>query len=395
MEDDLTDRERNQNKGSKNFGSKDTHSYLMNKNNRSNSTQQITGKNNRSKENKSKNSSVSKEEDTIKISKPRNESGSSPSKMQKLHDSNQVFQKNGDSPLHTEIIEDFNPQINQSPNDFICFTECGHNIPKKTLEAEYEKASKNTFFGKMTCIECNTQVNMNSYLTGKMFQCRSRRILDLESQFAQDMFESKFECLICNSEVMVKEGITISCIHRFCLDCFHDYIISMIQEGIVTGIKCPVDDCKYKLSFYETKGVLKEKDLQLFEELITRKYIPKSQEFMITQCLYCSALVEVIKSTKNYRCANCRREYCITCNFNHVGKSCTEYQKTIKLETLIEKIVSCPNCNQIYEMDSKGCNFLQCRCGSYFCRLCKNLLQLADHHGDHYPNGPFANCINS
>lgn len=380
--------------GSKKFNNQSSNSYIMGNFTNSSITYQATDEEtNRSIINKLPTLLLSKEN---KISIPSHLSQSkiaSKASIPVFHDSSPVSQKKGDSPLHTEPIEDPTPVILYNPEDYVIFTECSHKVLKKTLEDEYEKVSKKTFFGKMNCIECNKQVNMTSYLTPKMVRIRAKNIYDLEYQFAQDLFETKFECLICSFEVMVKEGITISCIHRFCLDCFHEYILSMIQEGVVSGIKCPAEGCEYVLSFYETKGVLSGSDLQLFEELITRKYVPKEKDFMITQCLFCSAKAEVKKNTKNYKCVNCKKEYCITCNFNHSGISCTEYQKTIKLDTIVNKIVSCPNCNQVYQSDPQGCHFLQCRCGSYFCRLCQNPLQLKDHHGDHYPDGPFANCI--
>ena len=352
-----------------------------------------------------RNSSESKK-NTVLFSKTKSVSGCSPSrsnfsnleispsKRQKTNESDSILINSENSMMRIDEPIVNNPIPSVEPEEKLTLKECNHFVSKSTLENEYEKVSKSTFFGKMNCMECNTQINMNDYLTDKMIQCRNKVIQDLELRFVNDVFESKFDCQICGCEALVKEGITISCIHRFCFDCFHSYITSMMEEGAVTGIKCPADDCLYKLSFYETKGVLKGKELEIFEQLITRNYKPNEANKRVHECFYCRTLVEVDKNTKNYKCLGCKKEYCMTCNFDHSGITCIEYQKNVKLDLNGVNIITCPNCQQNFEADEKGCNFLQCRCETYFCRLCQKVLQKSDHHGSHYPNGPFLKCIN-
>jgi len=321
---------------------------------------------------------------------------SSPSKRQKTNDSDSALLRSQSSPMQLDAPIKENPSESPEPQKIrkLKLKECNHIISFSILEEKYKEVSKGTFFGKMNCIECNQQINMNDYLTQRMVNCRAKAIQDLELRFVHDVFESVFECQICGSEVLVKEGITIACIHRFCIDCFHAYIISMIEEGAVTGVKCPADDCLYKLSFYETKGVLQGSELELFEELITRNYKPKEINKRLYECLYCRTLVEVDKNTKAYRCIACYKKYCLTCNFDHMGITCAEYQKNLQLDLKGLNIIACPNCKQNFEGDKKGCNFMQCRCGSFFCRLCQKLLEKNDHHGSHYPQGPFLECVN-
>jgi hypothetical protein len=71
-----------------------------------------------------------------------------------------------------------------------------------------------------------------------------RKMLEDEKK-ASALEASVFMCPICRDSVPIDGCVTLSCEHRYCVDCFAGYVESKISEKAVTeaSLRCAIPGC--------------------------------------------------------------------------------------------------------------------------------------------------------
>ena len=202
------------------------------------------------------------------------------------------------------------------------------------------------------------------------------------------------ECPICMSEFENPLEME-NCKHKFCFDCFHSYLVNLININKIDKISCPKKDCPNKeLSEDFFHNYLSDEEYFKYRQFKSQNQIARDPKKIF--CPQCDsyALIDVNKFEKydadnpNYSKSN------LKCMNGHIFCSCGRplhenecYKDEKELKEIIkkEKIKRCPKCGFLIKK-TKGCNHMICGnpiCKYEFCWLCMNEAII-----DHYNLGP-------
>jgi hypothetical protein len=205
-------------------------------------------------------------------------------------------------------------------------------------------------------------------------------------------------CGICMGEI--DDPIIIpNCNHKFCHDCFLDYLINKINTNDIETISCPNYLCnnkKLEENFF--LNLLSEEILFKYQTFKSQNQIRKSPNKI--SCPFCNSYAEIEKKKKNDNnsnnlsdsmislpkqnvlCIENKHEFCSCGRPLHSGK-CTD--DSIKEYMKSKNIKKCPKCLAFIKKDS-GCNHMTCPiCHYEFCWLC-----LKESLPNHYEFGSCA-----
>ncbi|CAK59185.1 unnamed protein product (macronuclear) [Paramecium tetraurelia] len=211
-----------------------------------------------------------------------------------------------------------------------------------------------------------------------------------------------FLCPICYQTYDNKLAFTFpSCFDTFCKNCLKSTFEGRIKEQNVT------------LDIFKCPGCQKMFDQSLIQEFVSeqifKKYCELSIEMnsiygleedeILANCLNeaCREKYVIWKNAEYQKCLKCKMEYCRLCFLpQHKPERTCEEQKLLfqdkvykDLKALL-KACRCPKCNIMVEKTA-GCNFMTCKCGTFFCNLCDIQLEKADHNTHFEGNSPFNN----
>ena len=206
-------------------------------------------------------------------------------------------------------------------------------------------------------------------------------------------------CGICMGEI--DDPIIIpNCNHKFCHDCFLDYILNKINTNDIERISCPNHLCNNKnLDENFFLNLLSEEQIFKFQTFKSQNQIRKSPNKI--SCPFCNSYAEIEKKKKNDNnnsnnlsdsilsfpkqnvyCIEKKHEFCSCGRPLHSGK-CTD--DSIKEYIKSKNIKKCPKCLAFIRKDS-GCNHMTCPiCHYEFCWLC-----LKESLPNHYEFGSCA-----
>ena len=164
----------------------------------------------------------------------------------------------------------------------------------------------------------------------------------------------------------------LSCSHRFCTDCLHNYAEAAVTSGKVLRVKCPQADC--------------DKDLQELEGLLSREMVEKFKRFRKNQLVslepnarWCptpdceNVLRDGSLDRPKMTCPKCKSEVCFKCGeYFHPRKTCGQAaDQAYEMWAKGKDIQHCPVCRRRIEKED-GCNHMQCPACSYqWCWLCR------------------------
>ena len=208
-------------------------------------------------------------------------------------------------------------------------------------------------------------------------------------------YDSKIEnnkCAICLDDVINPVKME-QCNHKFCLDCFKEYLNNLINQNDIEQISCPEDKCTNKsLDFNFFSKYLSEEQLIKYNRLKTRNEI--SRDKLKIFCPLCDSYAKIDKQDKYNPNSESYIKTKLICQKGHEFCSCGRtqhegecYRDGEEFNNLIikEKIKSCPKCGFLIKKNS-GCNHMICgnkSCKYEFCWLC-----LQESLPNHYESGP-------
>lgn len=180
------------------------------------------------------------------------------------------------------------------------------------------------------------------------------------------------------------------CNHKFCNDCFRNYLkIKIMESGSsVDVITCPGHKCKFIVDEC-TIGSLVSMDLySKYTSFVTKSYVDRNPNLKYCPSKKCESIVLLNSSisTSMIHC-NCGLIWCYNCKLEaHWPASCEQIkwyndthhrqnqdpdasEKT--LEWLSKYTQDCPKCKSPIEKNG-GCNHLSCSsCKFQFCWVCR------------------------
>jgi len=201
--------------------------------------------------------------------------------------------------------------------------------------------------------------------------------------------EELFCCPVCWNEVEMEKTFALGCGHRYCEDCWRNYLEQRIlSPGSVESVKstcmtekcrCPIPDSVFSLFIRDKKL------LQKFVDQGVRHFV--SVEPHCKWCPYpgCENImwVDVLATVDPVTCSACHHTYCFNCSDPDIGDHrpclCDVVKKWMEKATdeqenivwMIANTKRCPKCNTAIEKNG-GCMHMTCRkCGHEFCWLCR------------------------
>ena len=186
-------------------------------------------------------------------------------------------------------------------------------------------------------------------------------------------------CTICLDNIDNPVEIE-KCKHKFCYDCFQNYLNNLINQNNIENIPCPEKKCNNQnLSVDFFSQYITEDQLIKYHNFKTENEIARDK-FKIF-CPLCNSYAK-IDNLENYNPNNilykknklkCQKghEFCSCGRPEHEGEC---YHEGEEFKNLIrkEKIKNCPKCGFLIKKNS-GCNHMICgnkACKFEFCWLC-------------------------
>ena len=193
--------------------------------------------------------------------------------------------------------------------------------------------------------------------------------------------ENNNECPICLCEIENKVELE-KCHHKFCQECFNNYLMDLINKNSIDNIPCPMKTCNNKSINEEFfSKYLSEEQYFKYRTFRSQNKIARDPKKMF--CPICNEYAEIEDNLKYKYDPNDPKyvKSTLTCINGHQFCSCgialhkgdcyrdtNEFQKFI----INEHIKQCPKCG-FYIKKIKGCNHMTCGnalCKYEFCWLC-------------------------
>ena len=190
-------------------------------------------------------------------------------------------------------------------------------------------------------------------------------------------YNSSLVCGVCEGEINYLDirKTKLFCNHKFCSDCWIDYLKEKINNGKVYKIKCMNHECKQILDEKFIRGIIgsEQELLKKYEKFLNTKKLLDSDK-KIKFCPYpdCDGYAEK-KMFKKYVKCNYGHEFCFVCGQKpHGWKSCSAMIdkgfEEWKGHTLVKR---CPYC-QFWTEKQDGCNHMTCpQCSFQWCWVCE------------------------
>ena len=219
--------------------------------------------------------------------------------------------------------------------------------------------------------------------------------------------ESQFECGCCFADAAVAESVPCNNGHLFCQDCIKRYVENISFEAGKSSLTClDTTNCDATFSMRDLDFI----DGNVIEKLQERQQKDElaeafggeggadggaDQQEHFHQCPFCDFSCIVEPTTQIFFCFNCEKSSCQYCNVAwdkhfEYGYVCDEVENDdeskVRLKTeeamttaLVRKCHKCAT----PMLKESGCNKMTCRCGAFFCYLCKQPIKGYDHFCQH------------
>ncbi|TPX35437.1 hypothetical protein SmJEL517_g02127 [Synchytrium microbalum] len=208
-----------------------------------------------------------------------------------------------------------------------------------------------------------------------------------------------FVCDVCCNDEDGLQTLALSCNHRFCRDCYEQYLTQKIcEEGESRRIQCMATSCKLIVDEKTVEMVVKPQVYTRYRELLMRTYVDDNEflkwcpspncEYAVECHIPQNQLTEVVPSVQ----CTCTHRFCFGCGLpDHQpcicalvklwNKKCEDDSETANWISANTK--ECTKCNSTIEKNG-GCNHMTCkRCKHEFCWVCMGPWQ---DHGTQWYN---------
>ncbi|GAA5881914.1 hypothetical protein JCM16303_003462 [Sporobolomyces ruberrimus] len=196
-----------------------------------------------------------------------------------------------------------------------------------------------------------------------------------------------FTCEICYGDENTKETLALNCDHRFCKDCYSQYLTSkVVDEGESRRIQCMASDCKVIVDEKTVELLVSPELMSRYRTLLNRTYVDDNSsmtwcpapncEYAI-QCSVPQRSLDVVIPTVS---CSCRHVFCFGCGLDGDHRPCCcpivkRWVKKCKDDSETSNWISantkeCTKCQTTIEKNG-GCNHMTCKkCHWEFCWVC-------------------------
>ncbi|KAI0148603.1 IBR domain-containing protein [Xylariaceae sp. FL1272] len=198
-----------------------------------------------------------------------------------------------------------------------------------------------------------------------------------------------FTCEICFEDEDGLQSFALKCGHRYCLDCYRQYLTQKIrEEGEAARIQCPSEGCSRIIDSRSLDLLLTPDLTDRYRELLNRTFVEDNDTLKWCPAPDCTNAVECAIKKKDLDkvvptvVCGCTHRFCFGCTLNdHLPAPCELVRKWLKKcaddsETanwISANTKECPKCNSTIEKNG-GCNHMTCRkCRHEFCWMCMGL----------------------
>ncbi|CAG0924221.1 unnamed protein product, partial [Notodromas monacha] len=199
-----------------------------------------------------------------------------------------------------------------------------------------------------------------------------------------------FECGICMEPAKPTwRGEDAGCGHRFCRDCYRDYISSRILSGTMNEwATCPQSDCEQLVSHEQIESLLSADShaLQLYARFLVNSYVDSHKSVKWCPAPDCEFAVRVregigLRGVARKVTCLCGAVFCVACGEEwHEPSTCVALAHWLRkserdgptLQWIATNTKECPRCHVPIEKDG-GCNHVMCKspsCKYDFCWVC-------------------------
>lgn len=210
---------------------------------------------------------------------------------------------------------------------------------------------------------------------------------EIDKFFSQNNIISN-TCLICYNEFDPEDSLSLKCNHKFCKDCYVEYITNKLETepNSILMTPCPLKGCNLYLTRSIFKKYITDKKYQLiFAKSLVRNFIARNHNIKSCPNPRCNLSIRVpVSLAKEIKC-RCGWNFCFLClEESHVPCDC-EMAKLWRESTrekgsgedfiwMKENTKNCPKCG-INIQKNQGCNHMTCQrkaggCGFEFCWVC-------------------------
>ncbi|EFX04605.1 ring finger protein [Grosmannia clavigera kw1407] len=198
-----------------------------------------------------------------------------------------------------------------------------------------------------------------------------------------------FVCDICCEDGRGLKSFAMKCGHRFCVNCYRQYLTQKIrEEGEAARIQCPSDGCGRIIDAKSLDVLVTPELTDRYHELLNRTYVEDKDSLKWCPAPDCQNAVDCHAKKKDLdrmvptvEC-HCGYRFCFGCSLtDHQPAPCRLVKQWLKKcaddsETanwISANTKECPKCNSTIEKNG-GCNHMTCRkCKHEFCWMCMGL----------------------
>jgi len=219
--------------------------------------------------------------------------------------------------------------------------------------------------GEVSCIEQVAQrfMTMLNNETRKIYKSLWR----VGGSSQRHTEQGTHECLACVTEYNTQQMVSLSCQHRYCLECFNLLVHTGCENDRAFPPKCCGKPVSGKLIMKKASQRAQRKYALLVAKIAipldSRWYCPRSS---------CGQAIDMRKAKvsqySGLQCSHCLGYVCVLCRepAHHSGSRCNNASLKATLEEGARMgWRRCYNCHTMIELRS-GCSHITCRCGAEF-----------------------------
>ena len=201
----------------------------------------------------------------------------------------------------------------------------------------------------------------------------------------------KMTCAICGDET---ECFGMDCQHKFCRDCWTNFMSSMMTNGpMCVRTTCPAYKCDEIVTAEEVQYFSSEIIVAKFKQFQINCFIDSSKFMKWCPGISCPSRVAVMDSDippQTYADCLCGASFCLFCDEEaHAPASCETVkswksylgQNKASSTWISQNSKPCPNCH-VNISKNGGCNHMRCsQCSFHFCWLCMRDWNIHGYNG--------------